>query len=77
MKIVPTDPVYPEPVKPTDTYGNVRYPGMNIRTHIIIEAMKGLLSNPNTSSGENGKTIACKAIDMADILIKQMNEKSK
>ena len=47
-------------------------PGMSLRTYVAIEAMKGLLSNPN--SFKNIKSAVSASIEYADALIKALNE---
>lgn len=50
-----------------------KHTGMDIRTYAAIEAMKGLLANPELGERESENSIACMAISQAEALLDCLN----
>jgi hypothetical protein len=57
----------------TQTYG--RFPGLTIRAHFAMEAMKGLISNASLSG--TWEDYARRSIQAADAVIAELNKETR
>ena len=70
------DPAYPQPYIPGAINGGYRHSGITIRQEFVKAAMLGLLSNDYCSE-MCVADIADEAVEMADAVIKRMEETEK